>query len=93
MGAADPRQIRARLVEIDDALQRLPSDAFAEKHNLLTEADGHRASLASELGAELDAASDEWAERAGRKGTHSVDEDEQAAQAAIVSPGEGAGAS
>ena len=84
----EPQSIRARLVELDDELRGLPSDAFARKHELLTEGDRHRKRLAELLQPELDAASDEWAERAGRKGTHSVDEGEQLGAAAIVSPGQ-----
>jgi hypothetical protein len=85
----DHTTLRARLVAIDDELRWLPADAFADKHALNREADSLRSVLRTELSADLDAASDEWAERAGRKGTHSVNESEKAAAAAIVSPGEG----
>lgn len=79
--------IRERLVRIDDELRALPSDAFSRKHALLTERDGLRAELRTLLGVELAAASDDWAERSGRKGTHSVDEDEQTAAAIRVTRG------
>lgn len=81
--------LRLRLVEIDDELRSLAPDAFAEKHELLTEGDRHRKMIAELLGSDLDAATSEWAIRASRKGTHTVDEAEMAAKAAIVSSGDG----
>ena len=79
--------VRRRLVEIDDALRALPSDAFAERHVLNTEQDALRSELRALLGAELAAASDDWAERSGRKGSHSVDDGEQAAAGVHVTRG------
>ena len=88
MSEPDPNAIRSRLVSIDDQLRQLPSDAWVQKFVLQTEGDELRKQLRLLLEAELDEASDAWAERAGRKGTHSVNEEELLAQAAIVSPGE-----
>lgn len=84
-----PGQLRARLVTIDDELRCLAADAFAAKYALQSEADTHRQLLRLLLESDLDDASRDWADRAGRKGTHSVNEDEQRAAAAIVSAGEG----
>lgn len=81
-----PEELRRRLVEIGDELRSLPPDAFADKHALSTEADEHRAELARLLEDDLKATGDKWAERAGRKGAHSVDDDEKIAQAGIPSP-------
>lgn len=81
-----PEELRRRFVEIADELRSLPADAFARKHELATEADTHRARLAEVLESDLREAGDQWAERAGRKGTHSVDEGEKLAGAAIPSP-------
>ncbi len=81
-----PEQLRQRLVEIDDEVRGLPADAFASKHELLTEADQLRALLGEALEDDLQAIGEEWAERAGRKGTHTVNEDEKIAQAGIPSP-------
>ena len=81
-----PEQLRRRLVEIDDEIRGLPADAFARKHQLSTEADRHRGLLAKLLKTELKDVGDKWAERAGHKGTHSVNEEEKLAQAGIPSP-------
>ncbi len=83
----DAAGIRERMVRIDDELRALPNDAFAQKHMLRTEQDGLRTELRSLLGDDLDAASTGWAERAGRKGEHSVDEGEQAAAGVRVTRG------
>ncbi len=72
-----PDDIRRRLVELNDELRALADDAFAAKHPLRTEQDQLRSELRAQLGDELGTASDDWAERAGRKGAHSVDEGEQ----------------
>ena len=63
-----------------------PADAFARKHKLSTEADKHRGLPAKLLKTELKDVGDKWAERAGHKGTHSVNEEEKLAQAGIPSP-------
>ena len=91
MSEPTPEGIRARLVEIDDELRDVPDNSFARKHELNKEGDAKRDELRAILQPELDAASGEWAERAGRKGTHSVAEDEKIAQAGLISPGEGGG--
>ncbi len=83
----DAAGIRERLVGIDDELRALPDGAFAQKHTLRTEQDSLRTELRSLIGDELRAASDDWAERAGRKGEHSVDEGEQAAAGVRVTRG------
>ncbi len=90
----DAQSLRARLVEIDDAVRALPDDAFADKHALRAEHDLRRTQLRTMLADELTAASDDWAERAGHKGEHSVDEGERSAAARLVTRGltsEGAG--
>ena len=84
-------ELRRQLVELDDRIRALPDDAFEEKHALSSEQDACRRRLRELLSDDLDAASDEWAERAGHKGAHSVDGAEQAGAAKVVSPGEGAG--
>lgn len=86
MSDPSPEELRERLVEIDDELRALPSDAFERKHELNSESDDLRRQLADQLGDEMDEASAGWAERAGRKGTHSVNEGERIAQAGIASP-------
>ncbi|MGI9623055.1 MAG: hypothetical protein ACR2PK_09490 [Acidimicrobiales bacterium] len=86
MSDLSPEMIRERLVELDDELRALPSDAFARKHELNTESDELRRQLAEQLGDDIDDANAGWAERAGHKGTHSVNEGEQIAQAGIASP-------
>ena len=80
-------EIRRRLVEIDDELRALPDDAFAAKHPLRTEQDACRAELRVLVGHELGDMNDHWADRAGRKGTHSVNEDEQQQAAVRVTRG------
>jgi len=84
--ATTPESARQRLVEIDDEMRALPDDAFEKKYALGREADELRQVLEDELGDELDQASDDWAERAGHKGSHSVSEEERLAQAALPSP-------
>lgn len=75
--------IRARLGEILDEIATLPADEFAAKHRLNTEADGLRRELSSlDQDADTERA---WAERAGRKASHSVDHEFEARKAQIVS--------
>lgn len=80
-------EIRKRLVEIDDERRAMPSDAFAERHVLNTEQDALRSELRVLLADELAAVGDDWAERAGRKGEHSVHDGERATAAVRVTPG------
>lgn len=67
-----------RLVQIDDELRALPSDAFAEKHELNLETDEIRNAL-SELEGDQSEALKEWTERAGRKGAPADDAEQRAA--------------
>ncbi len=88
---ASADELRNRLVEIADELRALPADGFAAKHSLNLEADACRRQLA-ELIADHDASLlEEWSGRAGRKGSHSVDNDVEKGKARIVSPMEGGG--
>ncbi len=79
-------RIRRRMIEIADELQSLAADDFSARHALNVEADGLRRQLQSLVADEVGTLA-AWAERAGRKGSHT--EDVEAAKAAIVSPGEG----
>lgn len=93
MSVEDPaRELRRELVEIDDAVRALPSDDFAGIHALRSKADKLREHLAQIVETEQSTTLARWADRAGRKGTHSVDDDVEQAKAAIVSPGEGGAA-
>jgi hypothetical protein len=62
--------IRRRLAEIHAELAALPSDAFAEKHELNTEADQLKQEPRNLMQDRLHDASDEWSNRAARKGSH-----------------------
>ncbi len=82
-----PEEFRRRLVEIDDEMRALPDDAFAEKFRLGQEADEIRRALEHQLRDDLDAASADWAERAGRKGLDpAIADSENQAQAGLASP-------
>lgn len=85
----DPIVLRQRLAQIDDEIRSLPADDFARKYELSTEADRLRESLANEMTEDLEAVGREWAERAGRKGSHSLDTHQ--VKGAIVSPIESGG--
>ena len=90
MSDSSAERIRQRLVQLTDELRALPADDFASKHRLHSEADQLRRQL-SERGRDSDDTLRQWADRAARKATHTVDDDVEAARAAIVSPGEGGG--
>lgn len=77
--------LRMRLVQIDDELRALPSDAFAEKHELNLETDEIRNAL-SELEGDQSEALKEWTERASRKGTP-ASQDETWASAIVQAKG------
>lgn len=81
--------LRHRLAEIHAELAALPPDAFGEKHDLNIEADQLRQAQRDLMQDRLDEASDDWAERAARKGSHTQDENLDAAKAALIQPGEG----
>lgn len=83
--------IRRRLAEIQAELAALPADAFAEKHTLNTEADRLKQEQRDLMQDRLDEASDEWAERARRKGAHTQDDDVEAVKLKLIQPGEGGG--
>ncbi len=89
MNQQNAENLRKRLVEIDDELRDVASDDFGRRHELLTESDEVRAALEEEVGADLVEAAADWAERAGRKGSHEVDY--EARKGMIVSPNEGGG--
>lgn len=88
---SDPSDIRRRLGEISDELRALPDDDFPGKNELNLEADSLRRLLAADVDLDSQAIRDGWAERAGRKGTHTPNDDEERAKSGIVSPGEGGG--
>jgi hypothetical protein len=92
-GASGPsaEAIRPRLAEIHAELAALPSDAFAEKQELNTEADQLKQEQRDLMQDRLDDASDEWSNRAARKGSHTQDERLDKAKTLIISPGEGGG--
>lgn len=79
-----------RLAEIDAELRALPTDAFARKFELQSEADAVRRELADLMSDDLGRAKGEWAERSARKGSH-PDPDPAEQVARIVSPIEGGG--
>ena len=88
---ARANELRKRLVEIADELRALPADGFAAKHRLNLEADSCRRRL-MELSRDNDGCLlEEWSDRAGRKGSHSVDSEVEQGKARIVSPMEGSG--
>ena len=62
-------------MELNDQIRALPADAFASKHELLSEVDVLRALLAEveDLGASEVVR--RWNERSGRKGLHEQDVD------------------
>jgi hypothetical protein len=70
----------------------LPSDDFAVKHQLNTEADALRRQL-SKLGDGDPDTLRQWAERSAGKPLHTLDDGVEAAKAGIVSPIEGGGES
>jgi len=80
--------VRRRLVAIADELEELARSDFVAKHRLNLEADELRL-LLSQSPEKDDALLKAWANRAGRKGAHTVDV--EAAKAAISSPMEGGG--
>jgi len=84
MTERNPEDLRRRLVEIDDELRELPSDAFARKHELNTEGDNNRKLLADALAPELRAIGDDWADRSARKASHTANADELAAKASMA---------
>lgn len=89
MNDLSPSQIRRRLGEISDELRALPDDDFPGKNRLNREADSLRRLLAADPDHDSEAILDGWAERAGRKGSHTPDDDFELKKAGIVSPGEG----
>lgn len=90
---ASPSQIlKMRLVHISDELRALPSDAFAEKHELNVEADEIR-NLLREVEGDQSEMLAKWAERAAGKGIPMTD-DEQFRAAYVQAKGAiGAGGS
>jgi hypothetical protein len=75
MSEPTANDLRKRLVDIDDEIRGLSDDAFARRHELLTESDACRNALFAEVGLDIDKANKEWADRAGHKGEHEVDYD------------------
>ncbi len=84
--ADQPNELRRRLVEIDDEIRALPTDAFAARYELDKERDLLRTQLAELVESELGPVAEQWAERSGRKGSHTTDYDVERAKAAIPSP-------
>ena len=82
---------RKRMGEISDELRSLPDDDFSRKNKLNIEADGLRRQLTEKPDADTEATMRRWADRSGRKGAHTRDDDLERAKAAIVSPIDGAG--
>ena len=82
---------RKRLGEISDELRSLPADDFSGKNRLSIEADALRRQLTNSSDTDAEATLRSWAERSGRKGAHTSDDDLERAKAAIVSPMEGGG--
>ncbi len=82
-------RLRQRLVAISDELRGLPGNDFAGKHRLNKEADTLRQQL-SDLGGDSETLR-QWADRAARKSSHTVDDDVEAARAGIISPNESGG--
>lgn len=66
-------QIQRRLVEISDDLRKLEHDDFMGKHRLYAEADELRSHLA-ELESDQPDASSQWADRAARKASHTINQ-------------------
>ncbi len=89
MNDLSPSQIRSRLGEISDELRALPDDDFPGKYQLNLEADSLRRQHAADPGHDSEAILAGWAERSGRKGAHTPDDDVEMAKARIVSTGEG----
>lgn len=81
--------IRRRLAEIHAELSALPTDAFVQKHALNTEADQLKQDQRDLMQDRLDEASDEWSNRAGRKGSHTQDDQLEGAKARLIQPGPG----
>ena len=77
-------EIRQRLAEIAGELQGLPPDEVARNRELMAEARPLRESLEEMARRDLETARKRWAERAGRKGSHTVDP--LHAKARIASP-------
>ena len=84
-------ELRERLAANAAEAAALAPDDFSGKHRLGVEADELRAELQELAEPGLAEVADQWAERAGRKGSH--EHDPEVAKGAIVSPGEGAGGS
>ncbi len=83
-------QLRQELVATLRARDALPASAFDAKLVLSEQIADLRQRLADATRADRQDAADEWAERAGRKGSHEVDDEAAAAVAAAYMPGEGA---
>ncbi len=79
------QQLRSEIVELDDRIRALPDDAFAEKYRLQRKADELRRAL-PEVSEQDEAMLESWAERAGGKNAHTVDEDLERSRARISSP-------
>lgn len=63
-------EVLAAINHTDAAIAALPSDDFAARFQLQTKGDELRARLRELKADELDAAADEWAERAAMKNDH-----------------------
>lgn len=83
--------IRVRLVEISDELRALPDTDFSGKHKLNLEADALRQQLAEQSAEGSEETLSRWADRSGRKTSHTPDEDLERAKAALIQPSDGGG--
>ena len=84
----DESELLAQIGELRARADALPSNEFATRFALEKQLDELRARLHELTAGELEAASDEWAERAGRKGEHEQNVAALEAMARMM-PGEG----
>lgn len=81
--------LRRRLALNAERMSALASDDFAARHAVASAADDLRSQLQALAEAGLAEVAGEWADRAGRKGSHA--HDPEVAKGAIASPGHGPG--
>ncbi len=79
MGDGEVHNVRHRLVAISDEPRALADDDFGGKHRLNVESDELRQRLAQLSDGDSQVRKD-WADRAGRKNSHTPDDDLEAAK-------------
>ena len=79
-------ELRTALATNEAAIDALASDDFAGRFELEKKSDELRAQLHDLIADDLDDASDEWAERAGRKGEHEQPDPEVYAATMWITP-------